>query len=59
MNYLSIYLNAVNSDKLPSGWTRDVKFKLTVFNQANSNMSITRGIYFTLYFLSLITQFLF
>lgn len=45
MDYLSIYLEAAQFAKLPKGWNRDVKFKLVVFNQINSNMTIAKGIF--------------
>jgi hypothetical protein len=43
-NYLSIFLEAVKTANMSKGWSRDVKFKLLVFNQHNTNMSITKGI---------------
>jgi hypothetical protein len=43
-NYLSIFLEAVETANMSKGWSRDVKFKLLVFNQLNTNMTITKGI---------------
>ena len=42
-NSLSIYLEAMQTANMSKGWSRDVKFKLLVFNQINTNMTITRG----------------
>jgi len=42
-NSLSIYLEAMQTANMFKGWSRDVKFKLLVFNQINANMTITRG----------------
>ncbi|KAK2364568.1 ubiquitin-specific protease [Trifolium repens] len=41
-NYLSIFLEAVKTANMSKGWSRDVKFKLLVFNQLNTNMTITK-----------------
>lgn len=41
-NSLSIYLEAMQTANMSKGWSRDVKFKLLVFNQINANMTITR-----------------
>ncbi|KAK2364554.1 ubiquitin-specific protease [Trifolium repens] len=40
-NYLSIYLEAMKTANMSEGWSRGVKFKLVVFNQLNTNMTIT------------------
>jgi hypothetical protein len=44
-DYLPIYLEAVqiptNNGNMSNGWSRDVKFKLVVFNQLDSYMNIT------------------
>ncbi|XP_045795792.1 MATH domain and coiled-coil domain-containing protein At3g58270-like [Trifolium pratense] len=40
VDHLSIYLEAVKTEYASEGWIRDVKFKLVVFNQLDSNMTI-------------------
>ncbi|XP_058742651.1 protein RESTRICTED TEV MOVEMENT 3-like [Vicia villosa] len=40
--YLSIFLEAVQTANMSKGWTRDVKFKLLVFNQLNTDKTITK-----------------
>jgi hypothetical protein len=44
--YLSIYLEAVKTASMSEGCSRDVKFKLLVFNQLDANMTISEGIHF-------------
>ncbi|WJX79653.1 hypothetical protein P8452_62757 [Trifolium repens] len=39
---LSIYLQALETANESEGWSRDVKVKLVVFNQLNTNMTIIR-----------------
>jgi hypothetical protein len=41
---LSIYLEAMQNANMSEGWSRDVKFKLFVFSQVNTNMTISKGI---------------
>lgn len=43
-NYLSIYLEAMQTANMSEGWSRDVKFNLFVFNQIKSNMTIRGGV---------------
>ncbi|GAU17574.1 hypothetical protein TSUD_341180 [Trifolium subterraneum] len=43
VNQLSIYLEAVETANESEGWSRDVKIKLVVFNQLNTNMTIKKG----------------
>ncbi|CAJ2632164.1 unnamed protein product [Trifolium pratense] len=38
---LAIYLEAVETANMSEGWSRHVKFKLVVFNQLNTSMTIT------------------
>ncbi|XP_058742647.1 MATH domain and coiled-coil domain-containing protein At3g58340-like [Vicia villosa] len=38
---LSIYLEAFETANMSKGWSRDVKYKLLVFNQFDANMTIT------------------
>ncbi|CAL5194381.1 unnamed protein product [Lathyrus oleraceus] len=40
-DFLSIYLAVVKTTNMSEGWSRDVKFKLFVFNQLNANRTIT------------------
>ncbi|KAK2364561.1 ubiquitin-specific protease [Trifolium repens] len=40
VNHLSIYLEVVKTANMSEGWSRDVKFKLFLFNQLDSNMTI-------------------
>ncbi|GAU17578.1 hypothetical protein TSUD_341220 [Trifolium subterraneum] len=42
VNHLSIYLEAVKTANMSEGWSRHVKIKLLVFNQLNSNRTITK-----------------
>lgn len=44
VDFLSIYLEA-GSTNLPKGWTRDANFRLSLYNQVNSDMTITKGIF--------------
>jgi hypothetical protein len=44
-NNLSIYLEAVKTANMSEGWSRDVVYKLVVFNQLNTNRKITKGIF--------------
>ncbi|KAJ1392741.1 TRAF-like [Sesbania bispinosa] len=44
VQYLSIYLDAVNSTNLPEGWSRDVRFRLAVLNQLVSDKTITKEV---------------
>ncbi|XP_045794307.1 MATH domain and coiled-coil domain-containing protein At3g58220-like [Trifolium pratense] len=39
---LSIYLEAMQTANMSQGWSRDVKFKLIVFDQLNTNRTITK-----------------
>ncbi|MCH88540.1 ubiquitin carboxyl-terminal hydrolase family protein [Trifolium medium] len=39
---LSIYLEAMQNANMSEGWSRDVKFKLFVFSQLNTNMTISK-----------------
>ncbi|XP_045794342.1 MATH domain and coiled-coil domain-containing protein At3g58410-like [Trifolium pratense] len=39
--YLQIYVEAVKTANMSEGWSRVVKFKLLVFNQLNTNMTIS------------------
>ncbi|XP_058742654.1 MATH domain and coiled-coil domain-containing protein At3g58340-like [Vicia villosa] len=39
---LSIYLEALQTSNMSEGWNRDVIFRLSVFNQLNTNMTITK-----------------
>ncbi|KAI5425186.1 hypothetical protein KIW84_031117 [Lathyrus oleraceus] len=41
--HLSIVLQAVETANMSEGWSRDVKFKLVVFNQVDTNMSFIGG----------------
>ncbi|KAI5425190.1 hypothetical protein KIW84_031121 [Lathyrus oleraceus] len=40
--HLSIVLQAVKTANMSKGWSRDVKFKLVVFNQVDTNKSIIK-----------------
>ncbi|PNX84615.1 ubiquitin carboxyl-terminal hydrolase family protein [Trifolium pratense] len=40
-DYLSIYLEAVKTTNMAEGWSRYVKYKLVIFNQLNSNRTIS------------------
>jgi hypothetical protein len=42
----AIYLKVVQTANMSEGWSRDVKLKFLVFNQVNTNMTITKGSYF-------------
>ncbi|KAK2364564.1 ubiquitin-specific protease [Trifolium repens] len=42
VNDISIYLQALEMANESEGWSRDVKVKLVVFNQLNTNMTIIR-----------------
>jgi hypothetical protein len=42
---LSIYLEAVKTANMSEGWSRDVKIKFVLFNQLNTNMAITKGVF--------------
>lgn len=42
-DHLSVYLDAADSEILPSGWTKFVQFSLTVINQIDEH-SVTKGI---------------
>jgi ubiquitin carboxyl-terminal hydrolase 7 len=44
-DYLTIYLEAVNTANMSEGWCRYVKFNLFVFNQLDSNMTIKEGVF--------------
>jgi hypothetical protein len=46
VNDISIYLQALEMANESEGWSRDVKVKLVVFNQLNTNMTIIRGVIF-------------
>ncbi|XP_058740729.1 MATH domain and coiled-coil domain-containing protein At3g58360-like [Vicia villosa] len=39
---LSIYLEAVKTDNMSEGWSRDVKYKFHIFNQFDANMTTTK-----------------
>ncbi|KAI5425168.1 MATH domain and coiled-coil domain-containing protein At3g58340 [Lathyrus oleraceus] len=39
---ISIYLEAVKTTNMSEGWSRHAKYKLTVFNQLDSNLTCTR-----------------
>ncbi|KAI5425180.1 hypothetical protein KIW84_031111 [Lathyrus oleraceus] len=39
---LSIYLEALQTSNMSKGWNRDVIFRLTVFNQLNTSMTVTK-----------------
>ncbi|KAK7278781.1 hypothetical protein RJT34_23817 [Clitoria ternatea] len=41
--YLSIYLNAGDAATLPCGWCKFATFKLSLVNQINAHMTLTRG----------------
>lgn len=43
---LSVYLDVRGASELPLGWSRCVQFSLTVVNQLQHSLSITRGILF-------------
>lgn len=42
-DFLSIYLTVVKTTNMSEGWSRDVKFKLFVFNHLNANITFTEG----------------
>ncbi|XP_045794344.1 MATH domain and coiled-coil domain-containing protein At3g58360-like [Trifolium pratense] len=42
VDHLSIYLEAMQTANMSEGWNRDVKFKLIVFNQIDTNGTITQ-----------------
>ncbi|PNX68785.1 ubiquitin carboxyl-terminal hydrolase 12-like protein, partial [Trifolium pratense] len=42
VDHLSIYLEAMQTANMSEGWRRDVKFKLIVFNQIDTNGTITQ-----------------
>jgi hypothetical protein len=42
-NSLSIYFEAMQTANMSKGWSRDVKFKLLVFNQLDANITVIRG----------------
>ncbi|KAL5060452.1 hypothetical protein RYX36_032056 [Vicia faba] len=48
IKHLSLYLEAVKTANMSEGWSRDVKFKLVVFNQLDANKTVTRGNSFSL-----------
>ncbi|KAK2418618.1 MATH domain and coiled-coil domain-containing protein [Trifolium repens] len=41
-NSLSIYFEAMQTANMSKGWSRDVKFKLLVFNQLDKNIAVIR-----------------
>ncbi|KAK7278778.1 hypothetical protein RJT34_23814 [Clitoria ternatea] len=41
--YLSIYLNAGDAATLPCGWSKSATFKVSLVNQINAHMTLTRG----------------
>ncbi|KAK2364550.1 MATH domain and coiled-coil domain-containing protein [Trifolium repens] len=41
-NSLSIYFEAMQTANMSKGWSRDVKFKLLVFNQLDANITVIR-----------------
>ncbi|XP_048137622.1 MATH domain and coiled-coil domain-containing protein At3g58270-like isoform X3 [Rhodamnia argentea] len=42
-DHLSLYLDVPDSASLPSGWTRNARFSLSVIDQTNSDRSIRKG----------------
>jgi len=42
-NSLSIYLEAMQTANMSVGWSRDVSIRLHVFNQFDTNMTISKG----------------
>ncbi|CAK8544214.1 unnamed protein product [Lathyrus sativus] len=40
-DFSSIYLGTVKTTNMSEGWSRDVKFKLLLFNQLNANKTVT------------------
>ncbi|MCH85047.1 ubiquitin carboxyl-terminal hydrolase family protein, partial [Trifolium medium] len=44
-DYVSIYLEAVKTANMAKEWSRDVKFKLLVFNQLDTNKTITKEVF--------------
>jgi hypothetical protein len=42
--FLTINLKATLTANMSEGWSRDVKFKLLVFNQVDADKTITKGI---------------
>jgi hypothetical protein len=45
-DHLAMYLEAVETANMSKGWSRNVKFKFLVFNQLDTNMTISEGIIF-------------
>jgi hypothetical protein len=45
VNHLSIYLEAVKTANMSEGWSRQVKLRLSVFNQIETDETITCGIF--------------
>lgn len=43
MNFMSLFLNAAESDTAPPGWMRTASFKLWVINQQDPSRSIQKG----------------
>lgn len=43
VNYLSLFLDVVDSESLPSGWSRYVKIRLTVVKQVSEEHSVIKG----------------
>lgn len=48
VDYLSLYLEVADSQSLPSGWRRYVKFSISIVNQLSQELSVQQGdSYFT------------
>ena len=43
MNFMSLFLNAAESETAPPGWMRTASFKLWVINQQDPSRSIQKG----------------
>ena len=44
MNFMSLFLNAAESETAPPGWMRTASFKLWVINQQDPSRSIQKGV---------------
>ena len=45
--HFSLFLQVADSESLPNGWKRHIKFRLTVANQISEKLSKQRGDFFT------------
>lgn len=59
LDQLSLFLGVADAKKLPPGWSKLARFRLQIVNHINPAKTISKGFFFSLYFLHLLSLYLY